>query len=448
MDDRGRVRAAKLLVAAIVVPLMIHAFRAGPPPARTGAPGEQTCFAGGCHQTATGEFFQNSQAIQLDFPAGPEYEPGVTQRLTLRINDPAGQVFGFQASVRGPSNEQAGVLAPIDGTTQIVSQGGIDYIEHTGPRVDGMFQFDWTPPGQEIGTITFYVAANAANNNFNPTGDRIHTRQFKVEPAAAPPPDPNRPTIRENGVVHGATFLAATGFAPNSFATIFGKNLVERTETWSNAFSNGQAPTRLGGVRVLVNGKPAFISFTGTAEDFNREDDQINFVLPADEARGDVTVVVESPGGNTDPFVIRLSGRAPALFPFEPQNRRYVAAILNDGSAFIGPVNLFGGADLGRPIRGARTDELVQVFGTGFGETAPPVPIGELPGGVVSELVDPVRLFLGETQAKVLFAGLSPFVGVYQFVFRVPALADGDHEIIIEIGGVRTPTGLFLQVDN
>ncbi|HHN72665.1 MAG TPA: hypothetical protein ENK13_01120 [Thermopetrobacter sp.] len=67
---------------------------------------------------------------------------------------------------------------------------------------------------------------------------------------------------------------------------------------------------------------------------------------------------------------------------------------------------------------------------------------------MVSELVDPVKLFLGETQAEVLFAGLSPFVGVYQFVFRVPALADGDHEIVVEVAGVRTPTGLYLQVDN
>ncbi len=446
MSNRRRVRSLQLLVAAAVVPLMIQAFRGGPPAGRTGAPGEQTCFASGCHQTATGEFFQNSAAIQLNFPDGPEYEPGVTQRLTLNINDPAGQVFGFQASVRGPANEQAGTLAPIDGTTQIVSQGGIDYIEHTGPRADGMFQFDWTPPAQNIGRITFYVAANAANNNFAPTGDRIHTRQFTVEPAAVT--DPNRPTIRENGVVHGATFLAATGFAPNSFATVFGRNLVERTETWSEAFVDGRAPTQLGGVRVLVNNKPAFLSFTGTAEDFNREDDQINFVLPADEARGDVTVVVETASGTTDPFVIQLSGRAPALFPFEPQNRRYVAAVLNDGSAFLGPVNLFGGADLGRPIRGARTDEIVQIFGTGFGPTTPPVPIGQLPGGVVSETVDPVTVRLDQTPAEVLFAGLSPFVGVYQIVFRVPAVPDGDHEIIVEIAGRQTQTGLFFQVDN
>ncbi len=448
MSNLRRVRTAKILALAAVVPLMIQAFRAGPPPARSGAPGEQTCFTAGCHQTATGEFFQNSQAIQLQFPGGPEYEPGVTQRLTLQITDPVGEVFGFQASVRGSANEQAGTLTPLDGTTQIVSQAGIDYIGHTGPRIDGRFQFDWTPPAENIGRITFYVAANAANNNFAPTGDRIHTRQFTVEPAAAPEPDPNRPTIRENGVVHGATFLAATGFAPNSFATVFGRNLVERTETWSDAFVDGRAPTQLGGVRVLVNNKPAFVSFTGTAEDFNREDDQINFVLPADEARGDVTVVVETAAGATDPFVIQLSGRAPALFPFEPQNRRYVAAVLNDGSAFLGPVNLFGGADLGRPIRGARTDEIVQIFGTGFGPTAPPVPIGQLPDGVVSETVDPVTVRLGQTLAEVLFAGLSPFVGVYQIVFRVPAVPDGDHEIIVEIGGRQTQTGVYFQVDN
>jgi len=443
MHSKRGVRLAKFLIPVWVLPLMIYAFREGPPPGRTGAPGEQTCFASGCHQTSTGAFFPDSNAIVLTLSDGMTYTPGVKQRLTIQVTDAAAVVFGFQLSARGPANEQAGVLAPIDATTQVKNLNGIDYIEHTGPREDGMFQFDWTPPAMAIGAITFYVASNAANNNFAPTGDRIHTRSFTIEPAAGG--GGPRPAILDNGVVHGATFAVSGDAAPNMFGTVFGTDLVERTENWDTAFVAGRAPTELGGAKVMVNGKRAFISFTGRGQDLGRAFDQINFLYPDDEDRGDVNVTVENANGTSDPVVVNLSTEAPGFFAFDPQGRKFVAAVQNDGSAFVGPEDLFGTAPLAIPMRPAKPGDLIQLFCTGFGPTNPAVPAGQLPQGG-ERLTGTVTVRVGGMPAEVKFAGLSAFAGLYQIVIVTPNLANGDHELVAEIGGKQTQAGLFVRV--
>ncbi|MCP5116290.1 MAG: hypothetical protein GY953_36135, partial [bacterium] len=263
-----RLRIAKLVIPLGLLPLGVWAVRTGPPPAHTGAPGENTCFTGGCHQTPTGDFVPDSAGIAIAFPSGNTYVPGVAQRLQLAVTDAQGDTFGFQLSVRDQGNGQAGDLAPADTGTDVELASGIQYLAHSieGPRTNGTFEFDWTPPATDAGPVTFYVAANAANNDGGRGGDRIHARSFELQPAAARP----MPTISDGGVVHGATFTTDQGYAPNTFGTIVGTDLVQSTQVWDNFFTGNVAPTQLGGAKVLVNGTPAFISFTGTAEDLQR----------------------------------------------------------------------------------------------------------------------------------------------------------------------------------
>ncbi len=444
LQPRG-VFVAKALVILSVVPVMIFAFRGGPPPGRTGAPGEGTCFASGCHAAGGGQLIENSAAVQLEFSGGNTYQPGMMKRLTLTISDPQGVVFGFQLSARGPNNEQAGELRSVDATTQILTSGGIQYIEHTAPVPGGVFQFDWVAPATNIGPVTFYVAANAANNNFSNTGDRIHTRSFTIQPGVSQP----RPTIGQNGIVHSATLTVAPGLAKNTFGTIFGTNLVQATADWGQAFVDGVAPTRLGGARVLANGVPAFIAFTGKGSDFGLDFDQINFVYPDENSTGNVSIVVETDAGTSEPVMVEVQRQAPGFFSFrfEPDRRKYVAAVQNDGSAFVGPADLFSDINPPPPLptRPAKPGDFVQLFGTGFGPTEPPVPVGRIPTEV-SRTVDPVTVRLGQTPARVEFAGLAFFVGLNVVVIQVPDVPDGEHELIAEVGGRQTQTGLVLTV--
>jgi uncharacterized protein (TIGR03437 family) len=253
------------------------------------------------------------------------------------------------------------------------------------------------------------------------------------------------PAVPTQSVVHGATLRAADPLAPNGFGTVFGTNLASATRSWDQSFQDGRAPTDLGGTRVLVNGKPAFISFTGRGADFGASFDQVNFIAPEDDAEGPVQVVVWTPAGRSEPRTVNLARRSLAFFPFDPRGRRYIAAIENSGRYLVGPGDLFGGPVDGRPVQGAVPQDVLQFFGTAFGGTTPPVPVGQIPGEV-SRLVDPVRVFVGGVNAEVLFAGLSPFAGVYQIVIRTPNLPPGEYPIYAEIAGRRTQEGLLLVI--
>src|SRR5262249_11401848 len=129
--------------------------------------------------------------------------------------------WGFQLTARSASNTQtqAGSFASSDANTQVkcvdktinyyaeteldfgVSQTcpaaqPLAYIEHSntgfyatlGPG-SATYQFDWTPPATNIGSITIYVAGNAGVSPVpepSASGDHIYATTYTLMPAAAP----------------------------------------------------------------------------------------------------------------------------------------------------------------------------------------------------------------------------------------------------------------------
>ena len=253
------------------------------------------------------------------------------------------------------------------------------------------------------------------------------------------------PVVPSNeSVVHGATLVVAD-LAPNGFGTVYGTNLASATRSWGQSFQNGRAPTDLDGTMVLVNGKPAFIAFTLRGSEFGQGFDQINFLSPEDNAVGPVQVVVVTPAGRSSPRTVNLAQRSPAFFPFDPRGRRYIAAVENSGGRYlVGPSDLFGGPVDGRPVQGAIAGDALAFFATALGGTTPTIPVGQLPAEV--SRLEGVRVFVGTAEAEVLFAGLSPFAGVYQIVIQTPNLPPGEYPIHAEIAGRRTQQGLFLLI--
>src|SRR6185295_12133262 len=166
---------------------------------------------------------------------------------------------------------------------------------------------------------------------------------------------------------------------------------------------------------------------------------QLNVQAPADDSLGNVNVVVTTAAGQSDSFTAVLQQFTPAFFLFDPQNRKYPAAVFADGSS-VGPAVLFGTALTTRP---AKPGETILLFGTGFGTTTPTVATGEIFNGA-APLANPVTIMIGGTQANVAFAGLSA-AGLYQFNVTVPAsLPDGDQALVASIGGVRSQDNVFL----
>ena len=150
------------------------------------------------------------------------------------------------------------------------------------------------------------------------------------------------------------------------------------------------------------------------------------------------------------PAVILLEDIAPAFFPFEPEGRKFLAAVQNDGSAFVGPTDLFGGAPLpgGLPIRPAKPGDIIQLFGTGFGLTQPPAPAGQIPTEI-GFLEEDVMVLFGGLPAQVFFAGVTTqFAGLYQIVIGVPNVLDGEHQVVAQIAGKQTQQNASITVED
>lgn len=438
MQRNTKIRVAKAALIAFV-PVVIYGFREGPPPRKTGAPGDSTCLD--CH---IGPRTDNSPKLDVTFPNGLTYTPGVQQKLKLNVNVTGVEAWGFEMTARlasDTSNGQAGSFSPADGNTQVICENGsprpsggcpssapVEFIEHTlqGTQ-NNTFTFNWTPPPTDAGNVEIYVAANASTGPA-PSGANIHLKHYTLTPAAA---SSNGPVISQNGVVNGASFQA--GISAGSWGVIQGTNLAAGTRAWqASDFVNGTGlPQSLDGVSVTVDGKPAYIEFISPT--------QINFVAPASSSLGPVSVQVKNHAGTSNTATAQLQSQAPACFLW---NNKYAAASHQDFSLAASPSVISG-------AKPAEPGETIILWGTGFGATAPPADPAQLSSGTHTVVKLPA-ITIGGVQAEVFGVALSPgFAGLYQIAVEVPkSLSDGDQPIVAQLNGVQSAANVFLTVQH
>jgi len=175
------------VLVGLLLPGLVFSYSTGPPNGRTGAPGEQTCNAAGCHNS----FELNEGDGSLEFSNIPEeYQSGQTYTIELTIQDPGQSRWGFEVVALDADENQAGemVITETDSTqAETDASTGRTYVKHTSQGThngveDGpvSWTFDWTAPETDAGTVTFYVAGNAANGNNTNQGDYIYTNSQTV----------------------------------------------------------------------------------------------------------------------------------------------------------------------------------------------------------------------------------------------------------------------------
>ncbi|MCC6294661.1 MAG: hypothetical protein IT164_18555 [Bryobacterales bacterium] len=228
------------------------------------------------------------------------------------------------------------------------------------------------------------------------------------------------------------SFNGQVGVAPTTWITIYGNNLSPSTRTWDGAIAGSSLPATLDGVSASINGKPATLYFISPL--------QVNVLGPLDDATGNVPVTVTTSAGTSPPFQVRKAALLPAFYaPFGEGSGLRVTAVALDGT-LVGKGTL--DPRVGRP---ARPGEILQFFATGFGPTNPPVPTDSLFLGA-PEVVNKPVITIGGRAASILGNGNLVSPGLYQFNITIPDLADGDHAIVAETGGVRSPANVFLTV--
>jgi len=97
----------------------------------------------------------------------------------------------------------------------------------------------------------------------------------------------------------------------------------------------------------------------------------------------------------------------------------------------------------------AKPGDTIILWGTGFGPTTPPAPVGvAVPSGTTYNTANAVTVTVGGVTANVFGAALaSGAAGLYQVAITIPTtLANGDYPIVASVGGAPSPSSTLITV--
>jgi uncharacterized protein (TIGR03437 family) len=219
------------------------------------------------------------------------------------------------------------------------------------------------------------------------------------------------PFIAPAGVRNAAADTPSGAVAARSIVSIYGINLAPRFEVGP---SSPLAQT-IAGATVFVGDRLLPLIYVSP--------DQINAVLPSDLAPGDYSLTIRVDGVQDVGGNFKVVRNAPGLFINQLNNQSYVLAFHEDGSTIT-------------PDSPARRNEIVTVYGTGFGPLARQMPDGfVVPDTLVLSLADGADITAGSLKIQPTFTGAAPgYVGVDAIKFRVanlPAAAAIDFRITV-----------------
>jgi uncharacterized protein (TIGR03437 family) len=276
-------------------------------------------------------------------------------------------------------------------------------------------------------TIDFLVTNGPTGGIYNPTGLIVELSGTGTLAATGPPP-----TITAGGIVPVDSPVAIV--QSGEWVSIYGTNLASSTLTW-----NGDFPQSLGGTKVTVDGRAAYLWYVSPT--------QINLQVPDDPAIGPVPVVVTTANG-TAAANVSMAQFAPSFLLLDS---KHVAGIIlrPDGSGAYGgnSYDILGptGTALGYPTVAAKAGDAVLLFAGGLGTTNPTVQAGQAFSGA-APTTNAVTLQINNLSVTPAFAGLSG-AGLYQINLTVPAgLGTGDVSLTATVGGAQTPSGAVISL--
>lgn len=261
-------------------------------------------------------------------------------------------------------------------------------------------------PGVYEGAVT--IQSNAANGPL-----RVPVR-FQVVPQGPP-------LIAFGGVTNN-TFAGGEPIAQGGIASLYGEQFRFAEP------AQGAIPLveELGGVKVYVNGVAARLFYASYG--------QINFQMPFEVPPGPVRVQVLREGQASNVVTAEVAERAPLLLRLGIDD--YGIIVNQDGTFPIPPTP-------GIPSRPARPGDALVIYAIGFGQTDPPVTLGQASPGAepLARIVPTPTVYFGAgltggAAAAPFYAGLTPgLVGLFQINVFVPENAPKGDRIPLRIEG-------------
>jgi uncharacterized protein (TIGR03437 family) len=244
------------------------------------------------------------------------------------------------------------------------------------------------------------------------------------------------PACFSNNVLNAATQVGSGGVAPGELITLTGFGIGPDIGVAYQPDAQGSVPTQLAGVQVLFDGSPVPILYAQSR--------QINAIAPAGlTVNGTTRVTVTYNHQQFGPAVANTIFGSPGIFRLQIGESAQAVALNQDGT-------------LNGPTNPASPGSIVAVWGTGYGQTTPPCPIGGLNLPYAAPLSPGTSVLMtsldGAKPAPVQYAGSAPTLvcGVQQINFQVPVdAAPGTFSFFIWIQVVdgNTTTSYYPQTD-
>jgi uncharacterized protein (TIGR03437 family) len=240
----------------------------------------------------------------------------------------------------------------------------------------------------------------------------------------------------EATMLNPASGVAGNVCSPGGLASLSGEGFTSQAPQKATSFP---LPTRLGNVQVKVNGVAAPLLFASAS--------QVNFQCPqlAPGSPLDVTLVAES-GAAMPAASSTMAGAAPGVFTVDATTQ---------GVILIASTNQIAMPETeGTPSRPARQGERLAIYADGLGEVVDDVPDGT-PATLDRQiqLLNQVRVFVGDVQITPDLAGLAGTAGVFHIDAQLPRNVSGGSavplriEVILPDGSVAESNEVSLAIE-
>jgi len=283
---------------------------------------------------------------------------------------------------------------PTTGSGQSTSPGVIQRIDMTNPsgsvsRATAMVEAPLLGTTASPFTRTIApLADQSAIVNLTVSGATV--LPWKYDAAVAPP--------QISSVVNAGD--GGSDVAPGGLISVYGNQL----SPVNMATSEIPLPTALANSCLSVNGLPVPILFVSPS--------QVNAQMPF-QAIGDVTLILRTPGGQSDDYNLVIQPNAPSVFLAAVGPDVNVPTVVrNDDNQLVTPSH---------PIH-RRSNTALVIYLTGLGPTSPAVGTGQAgPSNPLALTLTQPTVTLGGVELPLLYSGLAPgLVGVDQINVSVP----------------------------
>lgn len=235
----------------------------------------------------------------------------------------------------------------------------------------------------------------------------------------------NGPLVRAANVTNAASGKVGA-VSPGEIVVRYGARLGPASLSGLSITAAGKVDTISGGTRVLFDGIPAAMLYSSTG--------QVGAIVPYEvDGHVAVSVQVEFQGRLSPAISLPVAPSAPGIFT-QDQSGRGGGSILNQDNTLN---------TAGNP---AAADSVVQIFGTGEGQSMPANSDGAMTPDV-RPAQQPASVTIGGVNAGIQFAGPAPFAiaGLFQFNAFVPrGLPAGPAAVTVKFGNAASQDGVVV----